>query len=39
MKPQLEQTESWVGTFHGSHYGTPAEVTATRDDPRSEPYV
>ncbi|MEV5567931.1 hypothetical protein AB0L54_34515 [Streptomyces sp. NPDC052196] len=38
MKPQLE-TEFWVGTFHGSHDGTPAEVTATRDDTRPEPYV
>jgi hypothetical protein len=39
MKPQLEQTEFWVGTFHGSHDGTKAKVTATRDDTRPEPYV
>ncbi|MFJ1751179.1 hypothetical protein ACIOJD_33865 [Streptomyces sp. NPDC088116] len=32
MKPQLEQTEFWVGTFHRSHDGTKTKVTATRDD-------
>ncbi|GGZ89741.1 hypothetical protein GCM10010371_57030 [Streptomyces subrutilus] len=39
MKPQLEQTEFWVGTFHGSHDGTQAKVTATCDDTRPEPYA
>ncbi|MDX2999790.1 hypothetical protein [Streptomyces scabiei] len=39
MKPQLEETEFWVGTFHGSHDGRPAKVTATRDDTRPEPYA
>ncbi|MCF3180011.1 hypothetical protein IPZ70_08660 [Streptomyces polychromogenes] len=39
MKPQLEQTEFWVGTFHGSHDGTKAKATATRDDTRPEPYA
>ncbi|MEU2391931.1 hypothetical protein [Streptomyces sp. NPDC007369] len=39
MKPQLQENEFWVGTFHGSHGGHPAEVTATRDDTRPEPYV
>ncbi|GGP80426.1 hypothetical protein [Streptomyces melanogenes] len=39
MKPQLEQAEFWVGTFHGSHDGTKAKVTATRDDTRPEPYI
>ncbi|MFF3558291.1 hypothetical protein ACFYXL_33310 [Streptomyces tsukubensis] len=38
MKPQLE-TDFWVGTFHGSHDGTKAKVTATHDDNRPEPYV
>ncbi|WP_030990026.1 hypothetical protein [Streptomyces sp. NRRL WC-3744] len=36
MKPQ---PEFWVGTFHGSHDGLPAKVTATRDDTRPEPYA
>ncbi|MFG3157991.1 hypothetical protein ACGF7W_38830 [Streptomyces sp. NPDC048219] len=39
MKPQLEQTEFWVGAFHGSHDGTTATVTATRDDTRPQPFV
>lgn len=39
MKPLLGQTEFWVGTFHGSHDGLPAKVTAARDDTRPEPYV
>lgn len=39
MKPQLKETEFWVGTFHGSHNGTTATVTATRDDTRPEPYA
>ncbi|MEV7471526.1 hypothetical protein AB0O20_34280 [Streptomyces kronopolitis] len=39
MKPQLPKTEFWVSTFHGSHDGLPAKVTATRDDTRPEPYV
>jgi hypothetical protein len=39
MKPQLQMTEFWVGTFHGSHDGLPAKVTAARDDTRDEPYV
>ncbi|MFJ6785577.1 hypothetical protein [Streptomyces yangpuensis] len=39
MKPQLENSEFWVGTFHGSHDGNRAKVTATHDDTRSEPYV
>ncbi|SEB31830.1 hypothetical protein SAMN04490357_0214 [Streptomyces misionensis] len=39
MKTHLEQTEDWVGTFHGSHHGRPATVTATRDDTRPEPYA
>ncbi|MEU6603405.1 hypothetical protein [Streptomyces flaveolus] len=39
MKTHLEQTEFWVGTFHGSHGGLPAKVTATRDDTRPEPYA
>lgn len=38
MKQQLD-TEFWVGTFHGSHAGLPAKVTATHDDTRPEPYV
>ncbi|EST18032.1 hypothetical protein [Streptomyces roseochromogenus] len=39
MKPQSEKTVFWVGTFHGSHDGLPAKVTATHDDTRLEPYV
>jgi hypothetical protein len=39
MKPQLVQTEFWVGTFQGSHDGRHATVTATRDDTRPEPYA
>lgn len=36
---KLQETEFWVGTFHGRHDGLPAKVTATRDDTRDEPYV
>ncbi|MFG2234876.1 hypothetical protein ACGFNX_33625 [Streptomyces sp. NPDC048723] len=36
---ELDESEFRVGTFHGSHDGAPVEVTATRDDTRSEPYT
>ncbi|MFF4534094.1 hypothetical protein ACFY1P_33095 [Streptomyces sp. NPDC001407] len=33
------QSGLWVGTFHGSHDGLPAKVTATHDETCSEPYA
>lgn len=36
---KLQDNEFWAGTFHGSHAGTRAKVTATHDDTRSEPYA
>ncbi|MFD7785404.1 hypothetical protein ACFV4Q_20260 [Streptomyces nojiriensis] len=40
MKPQLQlKSKFWTGTFHGSHDGRPAKITATCADTRTEPYA
>ncbi|MFE9636550.1 hypothetical protein [Streptomyces sp. NPDC006463] len=36
---KLDKNELWAGTFHGRHDGAPAQVTATLDDTRPEPYA
>ncbi|WP_331743056.1 hypothetical protein OG239_42975 (plasmid) [Streptomyces sp. NBC_00868] len=36
---KLQNTEFWVGSFHGCHDGTKVKATATCDDTRPEPYV